>query len=327
MWQFQVFLSLLTHLTVFLRVLEYYSGILFLTTNRVGHIDEAFMSRIHISLYYPRLDLDQTIDIWRMNIDRLQSIEKKRSEATGKPALTIAADEILEYAKKHFHARGPDRAWNGRQIRNAFQTAAALARYEFDTSLNKTLENLHHVLARHFKTVARVGRGFEDYLRETRGKSDSDLAYDTKTRADHIIENRPQKPPIVSEAASGPGQSKYQSTYLNPNQDNHPSPNIRAGGYQTAPQNYILSSSGQYTPNAYSQGRASSPQQFYNAATNPFLSTMDAGNPRHTTPSRSMTPQPPMEPRGGNFSYECVQNPSLTLGQYHIPQDDDEFSD
>jgi hypothetical protein len=37
--------------SVFLRVLEYYSGILFLTTNRVGTIDEAFKSRIHISLY------------------------------------------------------------------------------------------------------------------------------------------------------------------------------------------------------------------------------------------------------------------------------------
>ena len=37
--------------SVFLRMLEYYSGILFLTTNRVGTMDEAFKSRIHISLY------------------------------------------------------------------------------------------------------------------------------------------------------------------------------------------------------------------------------------------------------------------------------------
>ena len=38
--------------SVFLRVLEYYNGLLFLTTNRVGTIDEAFKSRIHLSLYY-----------------------------------------------------------------------------------------------------------------------------------------------------------------------------------------------------------------------------------------------------------------------------------
>ena len=38
---------------VFLRVLEYYAGILFLTTNRIGDFDEAFTSRIHMRLFYP----------------------------------------------------------------------------------------------------------------------------------------------------------------------------------------------------------------------------------------------------------------------------------
>jgi hypothetical protein len=52
--------------SVFLRVLEYYNGLLFLTTNRVGTIDEAFKSRIHISLYYvshfdPSLALSGTV--------------------------------------------------------------------------------------------------------------------------------------------------------------------------------------------------------------------------------------------------------------------------
>lgn len=37
--------------SVFLRMLEYYKGILFLTTNRIGTFDEAFKSRIHISLF------------------------------------------------------------------------------------------------------------------------------------------------------------------------------------------------------------------------------------------------------------------------------------
>ncbi len=37
--------------SVFLRALEFYSGILFLTTNRVGTIDEALKSRIDLSLY------------------------------------------------------------------------------------------------------------------------------------------------------------------------------------------------------------------------------------------------------------------------------------
>lgn len=48
---------------VFLRVLEYYSGILFLTTNRVGVFDQAFRSRIHMSFFYPKLDQKATIEI------------------------------------------------------------------------------------------------------------------------------------------------------------------------------------------------------------------------------------------------------------------------
>ncbi|EFX01622.1 aaa family ATPase [Grosmannia clavigera kw1407] len=42
--------------SIFLRTLEYYQGVLFLTTNRRGNIDPAFRSRIHVHLHYPGLD-------------------------------------------------------------------------------------------------------------------------------------------------------------------------------------------------------------------------------------------------------------------------------
>lgn len=51
--------------SVFLRVLEYYSGILFLTTNRVATFDEAFKSRIHIPIRYTDLDVTSRLQIWR----------------------------------------------------------------------------------------------------------------------------------------------------------------------------------------------------------------------------------------------------------------------
>lgn len=35
----------------FLRALDYYSGVIVMTTNRVGTLDEAVQSRVHISLY------------------------------------------------------------------------------------------------------------------------------------------------------------------------------------------------------------------------------------------------------------------------------------
>ena len=50
--------------SVFLRELEYYQGIMFLTTNRVKEIDDAIASRIHLPLKYKSLGLDARIGIW-----------------------------------------------------------------------------------------------------------------------------------------------------------------------------------------------------------------------------------------------------------------------
>ncbi|KAL8811797.1 MAG: hypothetical protein Q9223_007455, partial [Gallowayella weberi] len=111
--------------SVFLRVLEFYPGILILTTNKVGHFDEAFKSRIHVSLYYPALDKQSTLKIWKMNLERLSK---------SKRALAVDGEEIYEYAKQHYKAlvKKGKTTWNGRQIKNAFQTAIALA--EFDAN-------------------------------------------------------------------------------------------------------------------------------------------------------------------------------------------------
>lgn len=49
---------------VFLRVLEYYRGILFLTSNRVTVIDDAIMSRSTVHLKYGKPDADSLRKIW-----------------------------------------------------------------------------------------------------------------------------------------------------------------------------------------------------------------------------------------------------------------------
>ena len=50
--------------SIFLRLLEYYEGILFLTTNRVDNIDAAFQSRIHLSMEYHELSLASRRHVW-----------------------------------------------------------------------------------------------------------------------------------------------------------------------------------------------------------------------------------------------------------------------
>ncbi|KAH7091245.1 AAA family ATPase [Paraphoma chrysanthemicola] len=173
--------------SVFLRVMEYYRGVLILTTNRVGAFDEAFKSRIHLQLYYPILNKDQTLAIWKMNLERI--IERKQAN--------IVADEaeILQFAEAHFefHKTGTTR-WNGRQIRNAYQTALAMAEYEaIDGSDDAEWErralagNLKaHLKASHFETVANASSQFDSYIEETIGTTDAGRAFTDRDRADHF---------------------------------------------------------------------------------------------------------------------------------------------
>jgi hypothetical protein len=61
--QFRISIETLS--SVFLRTLEYYPGMMFLTTNRVRQIDDAIASRIHFKLKYDNLNLNQRTSIWR----------------------------------------------------------------------------------------------------------------------------------------------------------------------------------------------------------------------------------------------------------------------
>lgn len=114
-------------------MLEYYNGILFLTTNRVGTLDEAFRSRVHLSLYYPALSRSQTEQIMRMNLKRLGMIEKQRTESTSQSQLLIRKDRICKFVTEHWdrhEENDGEGRWNGRQIRNAVQIAASFALYD-----------------------------------------------------------------------------------------------------------------------------------------------------------------------------------------------------
>jgi hypothetical protein len=93
--------------SVFLRLLEYYSGILFLTSNRNRSIDAAFESRIDITLSYNSLTEADRKKIW------------KNFLATLKPgAVDIGEADLIDLAKWDF---------NGRQIKSAIKTARVLA--------------------------------------------------------------------------------------------------------------------------------------------------------------------------------------------------------
>lgn len=65
--------------SIFLRLLEYFQGILFLTTNRVETFDDAFQSRIHVALRYGDLTTKAKRSIWKMFLERVRAIEGVRT--------------------------------------------------------------------------------------------------------------------------------------------------------------------------------------------------------------------------------------------------------
>lgn len=143
-----------------MRALEYYAGVLILTTNRVAEFDEAFRSRIHISLYYPRLSKTSTISIWNMNLEKAKS-----------KGLDVDTEDIMGFAESHWkdNSRKPNRnarRWNGRQIKNAFQAAIALANWDFHDGKDRGMRRRPRLRAEHFEDVATTSAHFDDYLAE-----------------------------------------------------------------------------------------------------------------------------------------------------------------
>ena len=89
---------------------------MFLTTNRVGNIDPAFKSRIHLSLYYPSLDRERTLQIWKNNLESLQIEHEKEFREGGKKEPVFHKKEILKFAGEHFDKLQENGllVWNGR---------------------------------------------------------------------------------------------------------------------------------------------------------------------------------------------------------------------
>jgi SpoVK/Ycf46/Vps4 family AAA+-type ATPase len=141
--------------SVFLRVLEYYDGILILTTNRIGTFDEAFKSRIQLALHYPPLDEQDRTDVWRNFLHSLA--------AAGETANFEEIEKKLPVLGRY--------KLNGRQIRNTINNARQLASYWGQT--------LRYV---HIDKALKVVIDFEKYVTEVHGHDDEEHARDIGNR-------------------------------------------------------------------------------------------------------------------------------------------------
>ncbi|KAL6818937.1 P-loop containing nucleoside triphosphate hydrolase protein [Trichoderma sp. SZMC 28013] len=96
--------------SIFLRELEYYQGILFLTTNRVSTMDTAFHSRIQIGISFSSMSSETRAQVWT----QLLALNG-RDKLIGPKGLKRVQDELSTYEL------------NGRQIRNVLNVAEGLA--------------------------------------------------------------------------------------------------------------------------------------------------------------------------------------------------------
>lgn len=139
--------------SIFLRLLEYFQGILFLTTNRVETFDDAFQSRIHVALRYGDLKPAAKKAVWKMFIDLCRG---KDGPGEGKPAVGVFSEHDFDVLAR--------KALNGRQIKNIVRTAQALSLNENETLCLTHVQRVMDV-AESFEKDLKGGSGYDDAMR------------------------------------------------------------------------------------------------------------------------------------------------------------------
>ncbi|KAK8137127.1 hypothetical protein PG984_005067 [Apiospora sp. TS-2023a] len=309
---------------VFLRMLEYYTGILFLTTNRIGDFDEAFASRIHMSLYYPELDELKTKKVFKLNLDLIQ----ERFGRQGRK-ITYDVSSIEDFAEQHYRKHVYSR-WNGRQIRNACQTALALAEYDAhggqiaQDDVDDDSDVVVALQLRHFLLVQTAYLDFGRYLGDIRGTQGDRRAIDYGLRAKTQTPYQNPEPSHSSPVfyASGLNANSYLPTHLPtgytssydsqyfPHQGSHvvdpAHHSVNRGEASGSGGAYAVSNSSSMGPSIYRQS-GQSPSQ--NQGPGSMYSTQ--GNPQNQTHSYSATQPGQMEPR-------LYQGPNPPQGSAHV---------
>ncbi|KAI7503790.1 P-loop containing nucleoside triphosphate hydrolase protein [Hortaea werneckii] len=164
--------------SIFLRLLEYFQGILFLTTNRVDTFDEAFQSRIHLPLRYGELSAKAKRRVWGMFLEMARGNSSSSSASSssssgegqggagfedGKVGKEVSGVRVADFSEEDLDVLARHQL-NGRQIKNAVRTAQALALKEGQVlgmeQVKKVLE-----VSESFERDLKGGTGYMDAMR------------------------------------------------------------------------------------------------------------------------------------------------------------------
>ncbi|KAH7029193.1 aaa family ATPase [Microdochium trichocladiopsis] len=154
--------------SIFLRELEYFRGIIFLTTNLYQTIDTAFRSRVSLHLLFNPLTTEARVQVWRKFLDRIPASATKKpavvDDASSTEAKTLHGDDEQEQVTPGRIILDEDDIqelglWNlnGREIKNAVKMAKNWCDHKgYDMTLSR-VENSIKVTSPHASRVASNG--------------------------------------------------------------------------------------------------------------------------------------------------------------------------
>jgi len=144
--------------SIFLREIEYFRGIIFLTTNLYSTIDSAFRSRVSLHLLFNSLTPEARSLIWRKFLDRLPlskgknpAVEHEEAAITGKGRAEddkLTDEDVQELA-----------LWqvNGREIKTAVKMTKTWCDHKGYPMTLARLENGIRVTSPHASKSSRGG--------------------------------------------------------------------------------------------------------------------------------------------------------------------------
>ncbi len=120
---------------IFLRMLEYYQGTMFLTTNRIASIDPAFQSRIDLFLPYHDLSSEARREVWCNFIER-----------AGQDKFDVTDESLHKLSQLSL---------NGREIKNLIKSAQLLS---FKSGSKVPMERVYMLAERRVQALAEAGK-------------------------------------------------------------------------------------------------------------------------------------------------------------------------
>lgn len=134
----------------------------------MGVFDEAFKSRVQLAIYYPPLSDDGRLQIWENFFSIIE--EELKKDKSLKVDLKDLQSSVRRLSRHIL---------NGREIRNGIRTARHLASFR-----NQTFSSIH------LEHTISIAKEFDDYIKDTKGQTDAELAELMRLRKDNTTRTR-----------------------------------------------------------------------------------------------------------------------------------------